>query len=517
MNLKKYTSKTYLLSDFAVIFYLAILKLLLHLLTNTIYSFHRDEFLYIEMGKHIDWGYVEVPPMIGIYSKIAGSLLGGSLFAYRFLPALSGAAIVLLTGLMVKEMGGKRYAQVLAAVSIILSPLYLRTGTLFQPVGFDQLYWVLGAYLLIRILNRNETKMWILFGLVCGLGLLNKYTMLLFGFGVFIGLILSVQRKYFLSKKFWIAGGISLIIFLPNIIWQHQNDWVVFEFISALGSQQLVNFDPFGFVLTQVFFVWMAFPIVFCGFYFFFFSNLGKNFRPLGWIYLSSFLILLFLSGKHYYLGPTYPMLLAAGAVLIQQFIEKRKRNWLKPVIIGFLIFFSLGIFPYGLPLLPFPQLEKYVKYMADNYGLAEALRWEDGELHRLPQDYADMTGWENQVKHVAKVYHNLPPEEKEKCVLFCSNYGGAGAVNYYREKYVLPRAITLAGSFYTWGSGDLTGEIVITLGLDEDDLGNWQNIELEATITHEYARENEMSVWICRNPKKTLHELWPDWKRYRF
>jgi len=518
MDLKRIFSKASLLSDLAIITYLSLFKLLLHLLTNTNYSFHRDEFLYIEMGKHIDWGYVEVPPMIGIYSKIAGTLLGGSLFAYRFLPALSGAGIILLTGLIVQEMGGKRYAQVLAAVSVILSPLFLRTGTLFQPVPFDQFYWVLGTYLLIRILNRNEPKMWIYFGLVCGLGLLNKYTMLLFGFGVFVGLLFSTHRKYFLSKWFWISGGMAFIIFLPNLIWQHRNDWVVFEFINALSEQQLINVDAFGFVLAQVFMVWMGFPLVILGLYYFFFSKSGKKYRPLGLIYVSSFLILLSMNGKHYYLGPAYPMLLAGGAVIFQRVIKEPRRNWLKLSVIVILIFFSMGIFPYGLPLLPFPQLEKYVQYMANNYGLDEALRWEDGELHRLPQDYADMTGWENQVAHVADVYHNLSEQEKEKCVLICSNYGSAGAINYFWEKYNLPKSINFSGSFYTWGPGELSGEIFIAVGFNREHFEGWvDDVTLAATITHKYARENNVLVWLCRKPKISFQELWPEMKKYRF
>ena len=185
MNIKKLLSRRILLHDIAILSYISLITLIIPFVINEHFKFHRDEFLYIEMGKHLDWGYLELPPIFGVISFITQAILGGSLFAFRFISAFFNASMALMTGLMVRELGGKRYAQILATVTYIL---YLRSGVLFQPVFLDQFIWILCSLFIIKLFKNKTPGNWILVGLILGIGILSKYTVLLFGFG-FIGQI----------------------------------------------------------------------------------------------------------------------------------------------------------------------------------------------------------------------------------------------------------------------------------------------------------------------------------------
>jgi 4-amino-4-deoxy-L-arabinose transferase-like glycosyltransferase len=519
---RKFFSSPFLKSDLAVLLCLAALKLLTHFLTNDQYGYHRDELLYIAVGEHPALGYIEVPPFIAVAGKFSRWLFGDSLFAIRFFPAVSGALMVLLTGLMARELGGGRFAQILASLAIVLSPAYLRSNTLFQPVPFDQLFWVLGAFLLVMIFKKERLDFhqsgWLWLGAAVGIGMLNKYSMLLFCFGLLGGLLLTPQRKILLTRWPWFGALLALLIFLPNLIWQINNDWPFLAHMQELSASQLVNVSPAGFLLGQLLMNISTFPIWLAGLGYYFLSKEGKTYRVLGWIYVAIFLLLLLLSGKDYYLLPAYPMLFASGALAIERAITQRKLNWLKPAIVTFMIVNSIVPIPYGLPLLPIETFSKYAQFMAQNAGLSGPLRWETGRIERLPQDYADMFGWEEQVATVAKVYHRLSSEEQSRCVIFAGNYGQAGAIDYFGHAYGLPKAVSVNGSYYLWGPGDRSGEITIIVGVDREDLeGLFDDIELAATITHEWARENNLPIYLCRGPKITLQEFWPRLKIHQF
>ncbi|MBN1351963.1 glycosyltransferase family 39 protein [candidate division KSB1 bacterium] len=518
MELKRYNWQQLLSSDLAILAYISIIKLLIHFFTNNHYGFHRDEFLYIAMGKHLAWGYLELPPALGVISFLTQNLIGDSIFAIRLFPAVAGALLVFFSGLLARELGGGRFAQILAAGAALLSPAFLRSATLFQPVVFDQLYWVLGVFFLVKILKENKLKHWIALGLVSGIGLMNKYTMLLFGFGLFLGLLITPQRKLLLSKSPWLSAALAFVIFLPNLIWQYAHEFPFFDFIRVLSARQFVYVEPLGFLAGQLENNIHALPIWITGLLCLFFAKAFKPFRALGWMYLTYIAVLLFARGKAYYLLPAYPMLFAAGAVAIEKYIIEKRRVWLKPVLAGYMVLISFIAIPYGLPILPVEMLIRYAGFMADKVGFAGPLIWENAKRHDLPQDYADMFGWENQVATLARVYHSLSPEEKEQCVIFAANYGEAGAIEYFSKKYELPGAINVNGSFYTWGPGELPGDVLLTIGLRDDVLENWyQNVLQVATVTHRYARETNVAVHLARKPVTTLQEIWQQLEKYRF
>ncbi len=507
---------SFLASDAALVLTLAATACLLHFVVNLSvarwYGFFRDELYYAACSEHLAWGYVDQAPLIAVIARLTRWLLGDSLFALRFFPALSAAAKVLLAGWMARELGGRRYAQALAATCVLIAPIYLTFDNLLTMNAFEPVFWMLCAAIGMRIVRQERPRLWLLFGLVAGLGLLNKHSMLFFGSGVFVGLLVTPGHRFFRGKWIWLGALLSFVIFLPNLIWEARHAWPTLEILQFVGKMKNVPVAPLSFVLEQTLLLHpLATPMWVAGLYFFLRAKEGEPYRFLGWTYLVVLLEMLILKGRIYYLAPIYPMLLAAGAVWIEQQIRARGWNWLKPAILAPLVVGGVLAAPLVLPLLP---VEATIQY--SNFWDVEDVKVENHNLGRVPQLFADMFGWENQVATVARVFHSLPPSEQARCTIFASNYGEAGAIDYFGAAYGLPKAISAHNSYYLWGPGSSTGQVVITLGLPREDLEPvFAEIEQVATINHEFAMpdENNLPVFICRAPKRTLQQAWPKLK----
>lgn len=493
----------------AVIAALVLVKLLVHLLTNQQYGYHRDELLYLAMGKRLAWGYLEVPPSIGALAAVVRATLGEALWAVRLPSALASAAVVGLTGLMTRAFGGGRLTILIAGLCVLIAPVFLRTGTLFQPVPFDQLYWLLGAYLLVRWIQTGDDRWWLAVGGVIGLGLLNKYTMLLFGAGVLVGLLLTPRRRVLATPWPWLAAGITLAIALPNLLWQAQHDWPLFWHLGELTETQLAGFSRLGFITDQILIHHpITLPVWLLGLVFFF-SKRGRPFRLLGWIYATAFVVLLVFQGKAYYLTPAVPMLFAGGAVVLVRWTARRRyrRAW-QGLLIAVLLLTGLAMAPIGLPMLPPAQMARFMGLMR----LAQTV--ETQELADLPQDYADMFGWPEKAAAVAAVYHRLPPEEQAPAVILAGNYGQAGALDLFGPALGLPEPVSAASSFYLWGPGPKPGTVAVALGIPQSFLEHeYAVVEQAAVATHPYALpvERDVPVYVCRDPRRTLQQIWPE------
>jgi hypothetical protein len=512
--MNKALSRQFLLGGTALLLYLALAKLLVHLWFSSGYGYFRDEFYYIACGEHLDWGYVDQPPLAPLLALLTRQFLGDSLLALRFLPAVAGALLVLLTGLMARELGGGRFAQGLAAVAVMAAPIYLSIDHIFTVNAFDQLFWALGAYILIRTVKTDDPRLWLLFGLVAGVGLQNKISVLFFGFGVFVALLLTAHRKYFLSKWLWFGGAIAFVIFLPYLLWQFQHDWPMLELLRRGQLYKNFPLSPLQFLWGQVLENHpFTLPIWLAGLYFYLVSKPGKSYRLLGWTYVAILIVFFVLKAKTYYLAPAYPMLLAAGALAMETLIHERQWNWLKPATISMLVVGGIITAPLAMPMLP---VETYIKYQS--FLGIEAPKTERHRFGNLPQLYADMFGWEEMVATVAKVYNGLPPQERAKCAIFTGNYGEAGAIDFFGKKYGLPKAISGHNNYWLWGPRDYSGEIMIVLGVGREDVQKaFEEVEVGATVVDQYAMpyESNLPVFICRKPKMLLKELWPRVKNY--
>jgi len=314
---------------------LALFKLLLHFLTNGQYGYFRDELYYMACGEHLGWGYVDHPPLIAFVTAFTRWILVDSLFALRFFPALSGAIPVFLTGLIVRELGGDLFAQVLAALAVIIAPAYLLTHTLLTMNAFEPLFWTLAAYFLLLSLKKDNPRYWIAIGLVGGIGLMNKHTMAFFLLALVAALLVTPHRKIFLSRWPWLAGILALIIFLPNLLWQFKNDFATLEFLRNAEMQKNLPVSPIEFFLQQILLLHpLLFPLWLTGLYYYLLSREGRAFRLLAWIYVLLFLLLIVMKAKAYYLAPAYPILFASGAVAVEKFLRAVKWSWLRPAVI---------------------------------------------------------------------------------------------------------------------------------------------------------------------------------------
>ena len=281
-----------------LIFLFASVSLILHLIGLNNYGIHRDEFLHIALGNHLNFGYTEVPPFIALVARFSVNVFGDSAFAIRLIPAIFGALTVLTAGFIVKEIGGKRFALTLCCMAIILSAGFLATGYLLQPVVFDQFWWTISYFLLIKYIKTQQPKYLLFLGPVIGLGLLTKYAIVFIIIAIITGLLLNRERKVLLKKQVYLAAIFAFLIFLPNFIWQYLHHWPVLTHMKELTETQLTHNTTDGFIKAQLISNGTGFLIWLPGLFLIFFH---KNFQQLRWVgfsYLILMGLLIYFKGK---------------------------------------------------------------------------------------------------------------------------------------------------------------------------------------------------------------------------
>jgi Dolichyl-phosphate-mannose-protein mannosyltransferase len=499
----------------AILASLALVKVLLHLLTAGNYGYFRDELYYVAAGERLDLGYVDFPPMVALVARLTRVLFGDSLVALHVFPALAGAVVVVLAGLMARELGGGRFAQGLAALATLIPPNMLVFGTWLSMDAFDQLFWVASAYVLLLILKRDRPRLWLAFGLIAGLGLLTKLTMLYFGLAVFVALLITPARRQLLKPWPWLGGALALVFLLPYVTWEVVHGWPTLGFWANYG-EKVDRSSPVEFMVEQI--VTMqppTLPLWIAGLYYYLFARDGRPYRVLGWIYVILLALFLIQNARFYFLAPAYPMLFAAGATVMERFIRRRNWNWMKPAYVTILAVSGIVVAPLTvLPVLPVETLARITGAAGGDAGVQVETR----EVAELPQTFADRFGWENMTATVAEVYDGLPEDQRSRACILTGNYGEAGAIDFFGPAHGLPNAISGHNSYFVWGPGDCTGEVVISigvpLGLLKEQFGK---IEQQTTVKCEYCMpdENGLPVYLNQEPVMPLEEAWPKFKHY--
>jgi len=497
-----------------VLLSIATAKLLVHLYACRSYGYFIDELYYIACSDHLDWGYVDQPPMVALFTKIARLLFGNSLQAIRFFPALAGAAKVLLTGIIARELGGKGFAQMLAALAVFVAPSYLAVDNLLSMNSFEALLWTGCAYVLVRIIKTGNQKLWIWFGLLAGIGLENKHSMLIWGAAIAAGLLLTPQRQFFRTPWIWIAGLLAFLIFLPNLVWNYQHHFPFLELQANIRrSGRNVGLTPLSFFGQEILSMHpMTLPIWLAGLWFYLFDGRGKPFRALGWAWILTASVILALDPRVYYLFPAYPILFAAGSVMWESWMAQSRPKWLKFSYPVMMLFTGVLIAPFAIPVLP---VKTYIRYSKTLHFQQPAI--ENWKLGPLPQIYADQFGWEEMVATVARVYNDLPADLRVKTAILAQNYGQAGAIDFFGPKYRLPKAISGHQNYFFWGPRDFTGESVIVLQGRQEGLENrFESVTRVASVYHPYSMPTEhFDVFYCRGLKQPLNEIWPTLKNW--
>lgn len=474
-----------------------ILKLIVHFSTSSIYELQRDAFMYIDLGNHLAWGYHSVPPSIAVFANIARFLLGDTTFAIRFFPALIGALSLMLVGIMVRETGGGIWAQFFALLAFFLSPAFLRSNSLFQPVSFNQFYWLLMAFLLFRLIRTKQEYYWYLIGIVAGLAFLNKYSVVFYLAGIVVAVLATPLRNRLRTPQPWIAAGIALLIALPNLAWQYRNNWPVAYHMEELAKTQLVNVRIDNFLLEQVLMFLPVFMLWMMGLAYLVFTKAGKEYRAFAWIYLTVILLLILFKGKHYYTLGLYSVLFVFGGLAAEAWLNGRLA-WLRYPLILYALAVTGFLLPNSLPVL---KPESYIEFYKAT-PLEKAQRWEDGRYYYLPQDYADMIGWKELTDMVGGKYASLSPEQKSKTSIFANNYGEAGSVNFYGSRYGMPPVISYNDSYLFWAPDSIQADFVIKIGEDDNLKNLYKQVEIIGNIRNPYARQYGTPVYFCTGQK---------------
>jgi hypothetical protein len=483
---------------------LVLIKLTIHFLTGTIYELHRDEMLYFAQGLHLSFGYISTPPFIGFLAFVVQEIFGYSEFGIKLFPALAGAASIVIIALFIKEFGGKNLALIIACIGYLVSGAFLRSNSLFQPVSFDQFFWFLSSYLVFKMINRGNPRIWMWIGLVFGLGFLNKYSIVFFVFAIITALLISEHRKLLRSKYFLFGILIGLIIITPNLIWQHYHNWPVVHHMVLLQQTQLINVSVFGFLADQIM---MCVPAIFIwlpGLFIILFLRREKKHRFISYTFILVLSVILLARGKSYYTLGAYPMLMVAGGYVLEKYLNKRL-----VYINYFILLIALSLSLMALPLeLPYASFEKVKKYCDPQTGIPQ--RWEDGKLYPVPQDYADMTGWKELAGIVAKAYNQLDDSEKKRCIIYAENYGQAGAIQFYGHRNGLPDPISFSDSYLLWAPDSISNGPFIYINDEVGDMDELFNSYPEiGRVNNEYFRENGIMVLLCTNPKEQWKEFY--------
>ena len=502
-------------TDTAVLVSLALAQIVVHLPFLQEYGYFRDELYYIACSNHLAWGYVDQPPLsIGILA-IVRLVLGDSLFAIRIVPVLAGSVTVVLTGLIAKEMGGRRSAQVLAALAALTAPVILgNAARFFSMNAFDILSWAAAMYIAVLLAAGHSGKLWLAFGAVAGLGMQNKYSIAFLMLGLGVGMILTPLRKQLVSRWFWSGAALGALIILPNLLWEVRNGFPTAEFIHNAAYLKNSPTTPLQFLVGQFNDVGFGNAIVWiAGLVFLLVTPRGKPFRVFGFAYIAIFVLMASQNSKPYYLSPVYPVLFAAGGCMIEALASKARLSWIRPAAFGLVVILAIPALPFTLPVLP---VDSFISYQ--NALGVEVPRDERGPVALTPQYYADMFGWQEMVDTVARIYRSLTPDDQAQCLIYVRNYGEAGAIDFFGQRLGLPQAACAHNSCWFWKPGQWNGQVGIFFGRSNDtadcfnDLRRFfDSVELAGTTRCVYAMpyENGRPIFLCRRAHFTLDWLW--------
>jgi hypothetical protein len=488
-----------------------IIKLSIHLLTCTNYELLRDEMLFFNMGEHLDFGYATVPPMTGFLAFLMHKTFGFSVFGIRLFPAVMGAMSVYIIALMVKELGAGIEAMVIACSTYIFTTGLLLASSLFTPTAFDELIWLFATWLILRMVRRNNPKMWICIAIVIALGFLNKYSVLFFIVGFVIAFPVDGKASLFYSRYFFLAILIGIIIITPNIIWQYNHGWPVLIHMTELKSSQLDLLGYSGFFLYLFSFSQGSVIIWLTGLVAIIFLKKEKEYRYLGVASLSVMVLFFLMKGKGYYVMGLFPFLFAFAGYVFEKYM-KGARSSIKWFLFSISAIISIAAVPSGLQILSFDSYNKYLQ-ASKHFICHPLMEWDNGESHEFPQAYSDMTGWKELARYVAKAYNSLTDEEKGKCTIYCErSYGYAGAVYFYGHEYNLPLPVTFHESYLFWAPDSIPeGPMIYIFRNKADIVKLFSDITEAGTVTDKYFRERGLTVYLCKSPKKDICSIYKE------
>ncbi|HEX2968633.1 MAG TPA: glycosyltransferase family 39 protein [Bacteroidales bacterium] len=493
----------------AVILFIALFNVAIHLAAAGNLGYHRDEMLYFTLGAHPAAGYATVPPLTGLIAWLVQNLFGFSVYAVRLFPSIASGIMIFFVAGIARELGGSRYAAILSAIGFTITGFALRTFTLFMPVYLDVVFWTLIIYLIIRYINTEKETLLIWFGLVSGLSLLNKYLPGILFLGLLAVIPFTQHRKIFSKKMFWFGIIAGFLVFLPNLIWQITKEFPVVNHLSELNRTQLTNVNRLTFIAEQFMMASWASVLFVAGLIYLFTDKKASRFRFLGYLAMFVIIFLMLIRGKSYYTIGVIPVIIAAGSVSYDKNLKTARSRIILPVA---LVLLTIPILPLGMPVVKTEGLVKYFSVLDDKFGLTMGRRFEDNSIHSLPQDYADMLGWDELAQVADSAWQIIG--DKKAAFIYAENYGEASAVTIIGKKYNLPEAISFNESFMYWFPGEFNPDITSVVYINSDEPGEdvkslFKKIIKVGGIKNPHSREYGTSVYLCQEPVESFNSFW--------
>jgi len=485
----------------ALLISMALATVVLHAIVGNRYGFHADELATLDDARHLAWGYPAYPPVTPFFGRISLILFGTSLIGFRLFASVVHGATVALAGLMARELGGRRTAQLLAAAASL--PFCIGGGALMQYVSFDYFAWVLTAYFIVRLLRSDDGRWWVAIGASIGFGALAKYTMGFFVASIVAGVAVTDARRYLKSKWLWIGVAVAVLMFLPNFVWQAQHGFVSLDFLKHIHARDVAEGKTASFLHDQLTGTFL--PLVLAGLYFYIFSREGRAFRMVGWMYVVTLALFVIAKGRTYYMCPAYPMIWAAGAVWTEGWLAGFGERWRARTVwaaawalIAYGVIFTAA---YYLPMAPVGS------------------RWWE-KASALQETYRGEIGWPELVQETARIRDSLRPDERAHLGILAGGYGAAGAINLFGPEYGLPRAISGINSLWQHGYGDPAPRTLIVMGLKREFADeSFEGCRVAGHIWNRYGVTTGDIAWnpdiyVCGGPRQG----WPAfWKHFRY
>ncbi|HTT87682.1 MAG TPA: glycosyltransferase family 39 protein [Acidimicrobiales bacterium] len=472
----------------------------LELAVSARYGFHRDELYFLACARHLSWGYVDQPPLVPAVAWLATHVLGTSPTSLRTLPALAGGSTVVLAALMARELGGRRRAQVLAALATATSPQVLAACHLLSTTAFDLFFWAAISFVVLRLLRTGDQRLWPAVGILAGVGLMNKINVVFLLAGVVVAFLISGRRGWLRSPWLWAAGGLAVVLWLPDIVWSAQHDWAAVSMLHSLHRENSSLGASIEFVPSQLLVVGPVLVV-------FWLAGLRRLLRspfakPLGTAYLVLLVLYTVTGAKPYYLAGMYFVLFGAGGVWAEARLERRTsprglRRWVALMLGGLLV-----ALPLALPVLP--------------EGTLATSSWE-GNINK---DLSATVGWPAFVRQIAGIADALPPHQRADPVVFTGDYGAAGAIDLYGPQFHLPRAISGDNTYWWWGpAGAHDGATTIAVDLSRSYLLTiFSRVSPAGSVRTPngvWSEERGDPIWICTGQEESWAGAWPSARHY--
>jgi len=491
-----------------ILIFIGLINLVIHICFIHHFEYHRDELLYFSMSQHVDFGYATVPPLVAFLAFISKSVFGYSLYSVRFFPAIFSAILVYLTSLIAKELKGGNWSQIIAAFGIVGSSVLVSLFGSFTPIYLDVFFWTFTFYLVIKYINTQSDNYLIILGVCLGFAFLNKYSIVFLLVSLMVVLPFTTYKNIFTKRAFYYSMVLAFLIALPNIIWQVWHGFPVINHMKELHDSQLVNVNRISFLIDQLLQPLPFTLLIIPGIIYFLTSKQFTQYKFL--LTTSAFVILLFLifRGKSTYTAGILPFLIVCGALFFEKYF---KTKLLRTFLMALLIFLSYLLLPFGVPVYNPQKMVGYFDGLEKISGITTFRKDEDGNYRSLPQFYADMLGWEELTEITNRAWQQV--DNKKNCIVYCENYGQAGAINIIGKKYGLPEPISFCDAFRYWFPREFENEITEFIYIN-DELGNdvnelFEEIQEVGRIKNNMAIEYNVQVYLCKRPRSSFNKFW--------